>query len=390
MIELAKRLEGVGTYYFAKKLAQIGEMNSQGEQVINLGIGSPDLPPPKGVKERLMEVLTEPDVDQYQSYRSIPQLRKAFANWYKTHFNVHLNSETELLPLIGSKEGIMHISMTFLSQGDEVLVPNPGYPAYAACAQLAGAEVKDYSLTEENNWLPDLDNLSQQNLGKVKLMWVNYPHMPTGAKANKTFFQKLVKFGRDHQILICHDNPYAFILNDSPLSILEAEGALDVSLELSSLSKSYNMSGWRVGCVAGNSKNIDAILKFKSNMDSGMFKGIQEASIVALNHGEEWFKMLNAEYNERRNWGWKILDLLGCTYNGNAAGLFIWGKIPDRWTNAESCSEEILQKSNVFITPGMIFGTQGNRFLRISLCSPIIDFENAFERISSALLKENK
>ncbi|MEM9052475.1 MAG: aminotransferase class I/II-fold pyridoxal phosphate-dependent enzyme [Bacteroidota bacterium] len=390
MTDLSKRLDGVGTYYFANKLAQIRGMNAEGERVINLGIGSPDMPPPAEVREKLISVLSDPDVNQYQSYRSLPELRQAFAKWYQTHFNTSLDPEKELLPLIGSKEGIMHISMTFLSEGDEVLVPNPGYPAYAACCKLAGGKVREYALNAKNGWMPDLEQLAKEDLPAVKLMWVNYPHMPTGTRATKELFERLITFGREHQILICHDNPYAFILNEEPLSILESEGAKEHCLELSSLSKCYNMAGWRVGCLAGSEANINAVLKFKSNMDSGMFKGIQEAAIAALANGQEWFEQLNAQYKHRRKLAWQIMDFLGCDYDKDGAGLFVWGKIPKYLAEAENYSEEILQKSRVFITPGMVFGSQGNSYLRISLCSPMNEFELAFERISDAFNKENK
>ena len=390
MIELSNRLDGVGTYYFANKLAQIREMNSNGDSVINLGIGSPDLPPPTQVKEKLIGVLSDLDVNQYQSYRSLPELREAFAKWYQSHFNTSLDPKTELLPLIGSKEGIMHISMTFISEGDEVLVPNPGYPAYAACCKLAGGKIRPYPLNAENGWIPDIEELSKEDLDGVKLMWVNYPHMPTGTRATKELFEKLVAFGRKRNILICHDNPYAFILNEEPLSILETEGAKEFCLELSSLSKCYNMAGWRVGCLAGSESNINAVLKFKSNMDSGMFKGIQEAAIAALAHGQDWFEQLNEQYKQRRKLAWKIMDFLGCQYDKEGAGLFVWGRIPKHLAGAENYSEEILHKSRVFITPGMIFGSQGNCYLRISLCSPVDVFELAFERISYAFNKEKK
>jgi aspartate/methionine/tyrosine aminotransferase len=381
MIESSNRLEGIGTYYFADKLAQIRKMNASGENVINLGIGSPDLPAPKVAMDRLKEVLAHPDVSTYQAYRSRPELRKAFANWYETHFEFKLDPEHEVLPLMGSKEGIMHISMSFLSSGDKVLVPDPGYPAYATAAKLAGAEVIHYDLTESGDWRPDISSLEKMDLSAVKLMWVSYPHMPTGAKGDINLFADLVSFTKKHNILLCHDNPYAFILNDTPLSVLNIEGALDSTLELTSLSKCYNMAGWRIGCLAGRKEYIDTVLKFKSNMDSGMFKGIQEAAIVALGEGDSWFSELNEEYVKRRDYAFAIMDCLECKYRTDMAGMFIWARIPDSIESAELYAEEILEKAKVFITPGMVFGKNGHRYLRISLCSNIELFTEAHRRI---------
>jgi len=388
MIERAKRLEGIGTYYFADKLAQIRKMNEAGHDVINLGIGSPDMLPPAAVMERLKEAVHEPEVNMYQSYRSLPALRGAFAKWYETHFRVSLNPETEVLPLIGSKEGIMHIAMSFLGPGDQALVPDPGYPAYASATKLAGAETVLYSLEKKLNWRPDLKALAKQDLSAVKIMWINYPNMPTGAQADLDFFTDLIAFAKTHDILICHDNPYAFILNDKPLSILEVEGAKDHALELSSLSKCYNMAGWRVGCLAGNADYINAVLTFKSNMDSGMYKGIQEAAIIALQEGEEWFATINEEYGKRREWAQKIMVQLGCVHETDTAGLFVWAQIPSFKESAEAYAEEILDQAKVFITPGMVFGEKGSRHLRISLCGDLERFKEAHRRINDAIQNE--
>jgi LL-diaminopimelate aminotransferase len=391
MIETAKRLEGIGTYYFADKLAQIRQMNEAGDQVINLGIGSPDMLPPTEVIDRLKAVVHEPGVNMYQSYRSSPTLRGAFAKWYQNHFRVQLNPETEVLPLIGSKEGIMHIAMTFLGPGDQALIPDPGYPAYASATKLAGAEAVIYPLKKDLNWRPDLKALAKLDLSAVKIMWINYPNMPTGAQADRGFFKELIAFAKANGILICHDNPYAFILNDEPLSILEVEGAIEHALELSSLSKCYNMAGWRIGCLAGKDEYINSVLKFKSNMDSGMYKGIQEAAIVALEQGNGWFVELNEEYEKRREWAQEIMNLLGCTYESGTAGLFVWGEIPATLNSAKAYSEEILMKSKVFITPGMVFGENGVRHIRISLCGSVDLFKEAHQRIQHALkVKENR
>lgn len=385
MIERAKRLEGIGTYYFADKLAQIRKMNEAGDDVINLGIGSPDMLPPAAVIDRLKKAVHEPEVNMYQSYRSLPALRGAFAKWYETHFRVSLSPETEVLPLIGSKEGIMHIAMSFLGPDDQALVPDPGYPAYASATKLAGAETVLYPLEKNLNWRPDLKALAKQDLSAVKIMWINYPNMPTGAQADLDFFTELIAFAKTHDILICHDNPYAFILNDKPLSILEVEGAKGHALELSSLSKCYNMAGWRIGCLAGNANYINAVLTFKSNMDSGMFKGIQEAAIIALQEGKEWFATLNEEYGKRREVAQKIMELLGCTYDSGTAGLFVWAEIPKTLDSAKEFSEEILMKTKVFITPGMVFGENGAKHLRISLCGTIDRLKESHQRIQNAL-----
>lgn len=387
IIDPAHRIQSVETYYFARKLAQIAEMNRSGEPVINLGIGSPDLPPPPAVVSKLKEAAGQPAMHGYQSYKGIPELRKAMADWYRTHFKVQLNADGEILPLMGSKEGVMHIAMAFLNEGDQALIPNPGYPAYTATCKLAGAERLYYPLHAELGWKPDLKALAQQDLSKVKLMWLNYPNMPTGAVADKTFFEELVAFAHEHKILLCHDNPYTFILNDSPLSLLEVEGAKEVAIELTSLSKTYNMAGWRVGCMAAQKDYIQAVMKFKSNMDSGMFKAVQEAAVVALGLANEWMQEMDAIYRERREAAWKIMDLLNCQYDTQSAGLFVWAKVPGNVGTAEDHSEELLTHARVFITPGFIFGDRGNDYLRVSLCSEPAVFEAAYERLKAYLVK---
>ncbi len=384
MIRESDRLQVAETYYFAKKLAEIRTMNETNDiKVINLGIGSPDLPPPTSVTEKLKEYATRPDVHAYQSYKGLPELNEAFAAWYKNHFDVNLDPKTELLPLIGSKEGVMHISMSFLNPGDQVLVPNPGYPAYAMTAKLAGAEVVYFDLESHLNWLPDLDKLEQLDLSKVKLMWVNYPNMPTGGNATIEFFKELIAFGQRHNILICHDNPYTFILNDSPISIMQVEGAKFCALELTSLSKNYNMAGWRVGAVAGDKYYIDTILKFKSNMDSGMFMPIQIAAIEALGQDQSWFDYLNGIYAERKKVAITIMENIGCTPLLDGAGMFVWASIPTDIKDAETLADEILYESKVFITPGHIFGDVGMRYLRISLCSDVEQLNNALQRVKA-------
>lgn len=383
IIKPAARLGQVETYYFAKKLGEIERMNQDGnEPVINLGIGSPDLNPPQAVIEKVSEAICSEGAHKYQSYRGISALRTAFADWYFTKFNVNLNPETEILPLIGSKEGIMHISMAFINPGDKVLVPDPGYPAYSAITRICGGEIMTYSLRPENEWEPDFGELEKNNLDAVKIMWFNYPHMPTGAPGSKKIFEKAVAFGKKHGILICHDNPYTFILNENPSSLMEIEGAKEVALELTSLSKNYNMAGWRVGAVAGDQSFLDQVLKFKSNMDSGMFRPLQEAAISALDQNESWHQKLNNIYHERRVFAWKIMDMIGCKYDKNAVGMFVWGQIPGLAKHATEISDHYLYQSRVFITPGHIFGKGGNKYVRISLCSPVETLQAAIERIA--------
>lgn len=383
MIKTARRMDLVQEYYFSTKLKEIAEMNARGLNVLNLGIGSPDLAPSTKTIDALNEAAQNPKNHAYQSYIGIPALRQAFADWYLKYFKVVLNPSNEILPLLGSKEGIMHIAMAYLEAGDEVLLPNPGYPTYRSASLLAGATLVDYNLSETNNWLPDLAELEKRDLSKVKLMWLNYPHMPTGAKATRAFFVELVAFAKKHNILLVNDNPYSFILNTDYLSILSIEGAKDISLELNSLSKAQNMAGWRVGILTGNSSLIANVLRFKSNMDSGMFLPIQLAAIEALKTDENWYTALNDIYKIRQQKVFEIMDLLECTYNKNQTGMFVWAKIPEKWNNSYELSDAILYKANVFITPGGIFGSQGDQYLRISLCAEVDLFEKAIERIKA-------
>ncbi len=386
-IEVAKRLQRTEEYYFSKKLREIDEMNRNGAQVINLGIGSPDLPPHPEVIKTLQEQAALPTTHGYQSYKGALALRKAMADWYNRYYRVLLNPETQILPLIGSKEGIVHICMTYLQEGDLVLIPNPGYPAYSSAVNIAGATPITYNLKPENNWLPDLEELEKLDLNAVKLMWINYPNMPTGAQATKSFFEDIVRFGRKHQILICHDNPYSFILNDNPLSIMEVPDALDVAIELNSLSKSSNMAGWRIGMLVANEQRISQIMKFKSNMDSGMFLPLQMAAAKALSLDKDWYTQLNEQYNLRREKVFQIMDLLNCVYDPQQVGLFVWAKIPNKYENAYQLCDDILYHSHVFITPGGIFGSAGEQFIRMSLCARIEVYENAIERIMNPGIK---
>lgn len=381
MTTTAKRLEGIGEYYFSQKLREIDELNKQGKNIVNLGIGSPDLPPHPDVIKVLQEESAKPNVHAYQNYKGSPVLRKAFADFYKQWYSVELNSETEILPLIGSKEGIMHICMTYLNDGDEVLVPNPGYPTYRSAVKLAGGVCIDYELKEENNYYPDFDLLEKKDLSKVKLMWVNYPQMPTGQPASMEVFKKLVAFGKKHNILICHDNPYSFILNETPKSLLSVEGAKDVSLELNSLSKSGNMAGWRVGVLCGAKQRIDEVLRFKSNMDSGMFLPVQLAAAKALSLGRDWYDSVNKVYKARREKVYELLDILNCEYSKEQVGMFMWAKIPEGYKDGYALSDDVLYNSNVFITPGGIFGSAGDQYIRVSLCGSIERFEEAIKRI---------
>jgi LL-diaminopimelate aminotransferase len=365
----AKRLGKVKEYYFSVKLKEIEEMNRSGRTVINLGIGSPDLPPAEGVVRKLSESSRTSGNHGYQSYRGILPLRQAFAEWYRTCYRVDLDPVHEILPLMGSKEGIFYISMAFLNEGDKVLIPDPGYPAYKAVSELVGAEVIPYDLTEEKNWYPDLKDLEKMDLSQIKLMWVNYPHMPTGTKATRTLFQELVEFGNKHEILICNDNPYSFTLSNDPLSLLEPVDSMKTVIELNSLSKSHNMAGWRIGMVAGHREFINHINDVTSNIQSGMFLPIQHAAIEALGSPGSWYDELNKMYSRRRGRVWEMLDLLGCTYEREQEGLFVWAGIPGE-NNSYDFSDEILKRARVFFTPGGIFGKNGLRHIRISLCSP--------------------
>jgi len=381
MIQTSKRLEGIGEYYFSQKLREIDELNKQGKNIINLGIGSPDLPPHPEVIKTLQEESAKHNVHAYQSYKGSPVLRKAMSDWYKTWYGVEVNPDTEILPLIGSKEGIMHICMTYLNEGDEVLIPNPGYPTYSSAVKLAGGTTINYNLTADNNWEPDFAALEQADLTKVKLMFVNYPQMPTGQLPSVELFQKLVAFGKKHTILIVHDNPYSFILNEHPMSLLSVEGAKDCVLELNSLSKSQNMAGWRVGMLSGAKERIEEVLRFKSNMDSGMFLPLQLAAAKALGLEKDWYDSVNAVYRKRREKVFELLDLLNCVYSKEQVGMFVWAKIPTPYKTGFELSDEVLYKSNVFITPGGIFGNAGNEYVRVSLCAPVEKFEESIKRI---------
>ena len=369
IVKPAERTGKVQEYYFSQKLAQIEKMRREGADIINLGIGSPDQPPSENTIAALISYALKPTSHGYQSYTGIPALRKAFADWYKKYFHVELNPDNEILPLMGSKEGIMHISMAFVNQGDEVLIPDPGYPTYSSVTNLVGGIGRKYNLEEKKGWLPDLDTIENSDLSKVKLMWINYPHMPTGTMGSMQLFEKLIAFSRKHSILLCNDNPYSFILNNDYHSILEVEGARETALELNSLSKSQNMAGWRIGMVAGQSDYIKEILKVKSNMDSGMFLPMQMAAIEAINNPDSWYDKVNAVYVKRRKIVEEIMDILDCRYDRNQVGLFLWGRIPDSIKSCEEYIEAILNKSHVFITPGFIFGDNGERYIRISLCA---------------------
>ena len=380
IIPASARLGETQEYYFSKKLREIAELRAEGHDILNLGIGSPDLPPAPAVLDALANSARKPQNHGYQPYTGRPELREAFAGWYERFFRVTLDPARELLPLMGSKEGIMHISMAFLNPGDEVLVPDPGYPTYRSATELAGGTVRPYALTDAHDWLPDLEALEGAGLDKVKLMWVNYPHMPTGAAAPTDFFARLVDFARRNRILLVNDNPYAFILTDHVQSLLSVPGAKEVALELSSLSKAQNMAGWRVGVLAGAETYLQSVLRFKSNMDSGMFLPVQEAATVALGLGQDWYDGLNAVYRERRRAAERIMDVLGCTYRRDQVGLFVWARCPASRNGYETC-DRALYEHDVFLTPGGIFGPAGEDYVRISLCSPVPVLEQALGRL---------
>jgi LL-diaminopimelate aminotransferase len=381
IVKPAFRTGMVQEYYFSQKLAQIDRMRREGADIINLGIGSPDQPPSENTVAALISEAKKPNSHGYQSYTGIPALRKAFSDWYRKYFHVELNPENEILLLMGSKEGIMHISMAFVNPGDEVLVPDPGYPTYTSVTNLVGGIVKKYDLVEEKGWLPDLDALEQSDLSRVKLMWINYPHMPTGTSGSLPLFEKLVAFSRKHGILLCNDNPYSFILNKEYHSLLEVDGARETALELNSLSKSHNMAGWRIGMVAGQSDYIKEVLKVKSNMDSGMFLAMQMAAVEALSNPETWYDTVNATYIYRRKIVEEIMDILNCRFDKSQVGLFVWGRINDKIASCENYIEEILNKAHVFITPGFIFGKNGERYIRISLCANEMRLTEAKNRL---------
>jgi aspartate/methionine/tyrosine aminotransferase len=378
----AERLSSISEYYFSTKLKEVADMNARGMNVISLGIGSPDLPPSRETVEALCQSASESNAHGYQPYVGIPELRAAFANWYQKWFNVELNPANEIQPLIGSKEGILHISLAFLNPGDGVLVPNPGYPTYSSVSKLVQAKVLTYDLDENNHWQPDFDALEQMDLNNVKLMWVNYPNMPTGASATPELFEKLVAFGKKHGIVIVNDNPYSFILNENRLSILQVKGAKDICIELNSMSKSHNMPGWRMGLLASNAQFIEWVLKVKSNIDSGQFKPMQVAAIAALNNSEEWHREMNVNlYKTRRYLAEEIMNTLGCTFDKSQVGMFLWGKISAKYKNSGELADKVLYESKVFITPGFIFGDKGDHYVRISLCANEKMLAEALERV---------
>lgn len=388
-IERSHRLDGIGEYYFSRRLREIAETEAAtGRQIIKLAMGSPDLPPAQVVIDRLAKEAQRPDVHKYMSYKGEPILRKAFADWYKRWYGVEFDYNSEVLPLIGSKEGIMHISMTFLNKGDKVLVPNPGYPTYSAAVKLAGGVMVPYSLNKQTGFLPDFDAIEKAGLEGVKMMLVNYPNMPTGQTPTRELFEQIIAFGAKHNILIVHDNPYSFIRNSKPMSIMEIEGAKDVAMEMNSLSKGHSMAGWRVGVVVGKKEWIDSILTFKSNMDTGMFYPIQAASETALALGEDWFTELNAIYKAREKQGYELLDALGCRYRQGQAGLFIWAELPEGYEgDCFQFSDEVMEKCDVFLTPGGIFGSEGKNYIRITLCCPEQLLEKAARQVRERLNK---
>ena len=379
MSSVAHRLHTVEEYYFSRKLKEVRALLSDGKPIINLGIGSPDLPPPPQVVEALNTSLSDVTAHKYQSYQGLPELRMAISDFYKKNYGVELNSESEILPLMGSKEGIMHISMAYLNEGDAVLIPNPGYPTYSSVTRLLGATPIFYNLKYESQWQPNLDELSKMDLSKVKLMWVNYPHMPTGTNASKSHLSALIQFAKAHNILLINDNPYSFILNDNPTSIFNFEGAKDVCLELNSLSKTFNMAGWRVGMLSGAARHIENVIKVKSNMDSGMFYGVQKGAIEALKSSKKWFKELNAVYEKRRQLVWQLATQLGCDFDKKTSGMFVWAKLP-QGIDSEQFIDELLYKKNIFIAPGAIFGSNGNGYVRFSLCASEKSINEAIKR----------
>lgn len=385
MISPANRISKVKEYYFSVKLKEIARMRAEGDDVLNLGIGNPDLPPSDATIEKLHEASQKDGDHGYQSYTGIPELRNAFADWYKTWYKVSLDPNSEILPLIGSKEGITHISMAFLNPGDEVLVPDPGYLTYSSVSELVGAKIRTYNLTGENGWLPDLEAIEKEGLDKVKIMWINYPNMPTGTPATRQLFKDVVAFAKRHNILVVNDNPYSFILNDDPISIMEIEGAKDTCIELNSLSKSHNMAGWRVGMATTNATLINYILRVKSNVDSGMYKPLQLAAAEALKAPRAWYDANNEAYGKRKRLAFEILHELECTYDENQTGMFVWAKLPDHIECVADFSDSILMKAHVFITPGFIFGENGKRYVRISLCSSEDMLKEALKRIKEKM-----
>ncbi len=385
-METAKRLTGIGEYYFSQKLREIDQLNKGGKNIISLGIGSPDLPPHSSVIKVLQDESTKPTTHAYQSYKGSPVLRNAISAWYKKWYDVELDTDTEILPLIGSKEGIMHICMTFINEGDLVLIPNPGYPTYKSAATIAGGKCVEYNLQKENNWFPNFDEIEHQvEMNKVRLMFVNYPHMPTGQLPTLEKFIELIAFAKKHNILLVHDNPYSFILNEKPQSLLSIEGAKDCVIELNSLSKSHNMAGWRIGMLCGAKERIDQVMQFKSNMDSGMFLPLQLAAAKALELGNDWHESINKIYKTRREKVFDLLRILNCNFDTNQAGMFVWAQIPNTFKDGFELSDKVLYDSNVFITPGGIFGSNGNTYVRVSLCCKEENIDEAIKRVVSSL-----
>ncbi|MBQ8744737.1 MAG: aminotransferase class I/II-fold pyridoxal phosphate-dependent enzyme [Rikenellaceae bacterium] len=381
-IQLSDRLEGVGEYYFSRKLREIDQMRAAGRRIISLGIGSPDRPPHSSVVDRLHEVASRPDTHAYQSYKGAAVLRRAFSAWYADRYGVQLDPESEILPLIGSKEGLMHICMPYLRKGDRVLIPNPGYPTYRSAVTLSGGEPKEYRLNAEGDWFPNFNEIESEGLEGVKMMILNYPQMPTGAVPTREMFARVVEFAHRHSILLVHDNPYSFVRNAEPLSLLSVEGAKECAIELNSLSKSHNMAGWRIGMIGGRKEWIDQIMRFKSNMDSGQFLPMQEAAATALALGDEWYAELNDEYYAREEYGYRLLDALGCSYRKGQAGLFIWAELPAEFEgDCYAFSDRVLERCGVFVTPGGIFGSEGDRYIRISLCAKREQLAEAIEAI---------
>ncbi len=381
----AERLSAVSEYYFSRKLKEVAAMNAAGKDVISLGVGSPDMPPSQACIETLCREAQNPDGHGYMPYVGIPQLREAFASWYRKWYGVELDAAREIQPLIGSKEGILHVTLAFVNPGEQVLVPNPGYPTYTSLSKILGAELVYYDLKEENGWMPDFDALRAMDMSRVKLMWTNYPHMPTGAKASMEIYEKLVALAREKNIVIVNDNPYSFILNDKPLSILSVPGAKDCCIEFNSMSKSHNMPGWRVGMLASNADFVQWILKVKSNIDSGMFRATQLAAVTALEAEKDWYEANNANYRERRLVAEEIMRVLDCRFDENQSGMFLWGRIPDTYANVEELTEKILHQARVFVVPGFIFGSNGARYIRISLCCKIERLQQALERIKAVM-----
>lgn len=377
----ADRVQEIQEYYFSKKLKEVARLNAEGADIISLGIGGPDRPPHADVISTLAAEAAKPGNHSYQPYVGLPELRQAMAAWYKKWYGVDLNPDTEIQPLIGSKEGILHVSLAFLNPGDGVLVPNPGYPTYSSVSKLAQAEIFTYGLTEENAWMPDFDALEKLPLDRIKLMWINYPHMPTGTPANSELFEKIVDFGKRHNIVIAHDNPYSFILNDEPMSILQVEGAKDIAIEMNSMSKSHNMAGWRIGMLASNPVFINWILKVKSNIDSGQFKPMMLAAVKGYELGKEWYDEVNEVYASRRKVAEQIMEALDCRFDPKQRGLFLWGRIPDNVISSEALADKVLYDARVFITPGFIFGSNGDRYVRISLCATEEKMKEALKRI---------